>query len=143
MNLVNKYLFDDVMFPICIIYICMASSYRSGGSHDHLGNGEITLIRLFLVAPGSVSITGMTAVVEGADDLTLTCNIPPGDEGNPDVYSYYWKNPGSTDWVNTTRVQTVNRNTLIATLHQGTWQCQAGNTAGNTSSATVTVTVNG
>ena len=86
--------------------------------------------------PGSVTFTANDTVTEGLHDLILTCNVPGGDAGNPDVYSYYWMYPYSTAWINTTfNVITIDRSTVNATLHDGTWQCKAGNIAGNTATS--------
>ena len=95
-------------------------------------------------APASVTLTANDTLTEGIYDLILTCNVPGGDAGNPDAYSYYWKYPDSTDWINTTfNAITIDRSVLNATLHDGTWQCKAGNIAGNTTEKNQSVLVYG
>ena len=96
-------------------------------------------------APDNVTLTvNDDTVTEAMHDLILTCTVPGGDAGNPDVYSYYWMYPHSTDWVNTTSsVITIDSSTLNATLHDGTWQCKAGNIVGITTAKCTSVLVYG
>ena len=96
------------------------------------------------VSPDVVNLTtnSTTTVVEGLVGLEMTCIVTA--DGNPDIYSYYWQDPASEAWVNTTdSVWLIDVNTLNVTLHDGTWQCKAGNIVGNSTSADVNVTVEG
>ena len=106
---------------------------------------ELLKLLIFLPdAPTGVSLASShtAPVLEGLDGLELTCTV--GEEGNPPTDSYYWKYPRSSDWVKSTdNTRIISSSTLSVGLHDGTWTCQAANTIGNTTAATVEVTVHG
>ena len=101
------------------------------------------LIILLPVAPVSVSLSpSTTPVIEGVDDLILTCSVD--EAGNPTQYTYYWRYP-TGDVITGATGNTLNipGSELNATLHDGTWQCVAGNVVGNSTTGTADITVNG
>ena len=93
--------------------------------------------------PTSVKIeTSQSVVVEGVDNLVMTCTVD-GSPGNPTIYTYYWTSPrGDSSETRSTQL-TVLMADLDATLHDGTWQCQAGNAGGKSPAFNLDITVNG
>ena len=107
-------------------------------THPHIG------IWLLPDVPEDVTLatSSSTPPIEGKDDLELTCIV--GEEGNPPTDSYYWKYPGSSGWLpSTDNTRSIGSSDLRVGLHEGIWTCQAANTIGNTTAATVEVTVHG
>ena len=93
----------------------------------------------------SVDLSASTSqVVEDVNALTLTCTVPAGHEGNPDVYTYYWTNIDTGYSRDTSNAQlTVTKTDLDATQHDGTWRCKAENEGGESPVDDMDVNVNG
>jgi hypothetical protein len=98
-----------------------------------------------LDVPGTTLLdTNSTSVVEEKEGIQLTCIVQEDQHGNPMIYSYYWKYPAVSDWINSTQSsQTISSNTISAILHDGQWQCMVGNLVGNGTVSQVDITVNG
>ena len=105
----------------------------------------LSLFSYELVSPRHVTLTAnSTPVVEGKESLQFSCLIPDGEQGHPDVYSYYWISPSAVQWLHSTSNSiTIDSYLLNATLHNGEWQCKIGNIIGNSSTSTLNITVNG
>ena len=83
-----------------------------------------------------------SVVVEDVDNLVMTCTVD-GSPGNPATYTYHWTSPiGDSSETSSTQL-TVSMADLDATLHDGTWQCQAENAGGKSLADNLGITVNG
>ena len=70
--------------------------------------------------------------------------LPVDEDGNPDVYFYYWMEPSTTEWrYSSQNTLIIDNDILNATLHDGKWKCNIGNMIGNSTVAEQTIIVNG
>ncbi|KAK2140400.1 hypothetical protein LSH36_1367g00001 [Paralvinella palmiformis] len=119
---------------------CLA---KERGTSDGLSTITSTTL-IVLYPPGHIFLTSnITTVIQGIDGIHFNCVLPDDEHGNPDVYFYYWLEPATTEWKNSTQsTLIIDSDVLNATLHDGNWKCKIGNVIGNSTAAEQIIIVN-